>query len=146
MDERELKRFLGRAHHIKQDLRALNRRMLELRSRTLPGSPKFSEVPPAPGDPVSGGFVRYSDEIIMLLEDAEDRAKELVKVEKEIEKTIYLLSESVERSLMYDYYINDLPIVSSNADRLSLEKEYHYSERYIKFLLHKGRVQILDMI
>lgn len=146
MDERELKRFLGRAHHIKQDLRALNRRMLELRSRTLPGSPKFSEVPPAPGDPVSGGFVRYSDEIIMMLEDAEDRAKELVKVEKEIEKTIYLLSESVERSLMYDYYINDLPIVSSNADRLSLEKEYHYSERYIKFLLHKGRVQILDMI
>jgi len=146
MDERELKRFLGRAHHIKQDLRTLNRRMLELRSRTLPGSPKFSEVPPAPGDPVSGGFVRYSDEIIMMLEDAEGRAKELVKVEKEIEKTIYLLSESVERSIMYDYYINDLPIVSSNPDRLSLEKEYHYSERYIKFLLHKGRMGILDLI
>ena len=146
MDERELKRFLGRAHHIKQDLRALNRRMLEIMSRTLPGSPKFSEVPPAPGDPVSGGFVRYSDEIIMMLEDAEDRAKELVRVEKEIERTIYLLPESVGRSVMYDYYINDLPIVSSNPDRLSVEKEYHYSERYIKFLLHKARIEILDMI
>ena len=146
MDERELKRFLGRAHHIKQDLRALNRRMLELRSRTLPGSPKFSEAPPAQGDPVSGGFVRYSDEIIMMLGDAEDRARELVKVEREIENTIYLLSESVERSLMYDYYINDLPIVTNNPDKLSLEKEYHYSERYIKFLLHKGRIEILSLI
>ncbi len=146
MSEDELRRFLGRAHHIKQDLRALNRRMLELRSRTLPGSPKFSEVPPAPGDPVSGGFVRYSDEIIMMLEDAEDRARQLVKVEKEIEDTIYLLAESVERSVLYDYYINDLPIVSSNPDRISLEKEYHYSERYIKYLLHKGRIGILSLI
>lgn len=146
MDERELMRFLGRAHHIKQELRALNRRMLELRSRTLPGSPRFSEVPSAPGDPVSGGFVRYSDEIIMMLEDAEEQATQLVKVEKEIERMIHLLPESVERSILYDYYINDLPIVTSNPDRLSLEKEYHYSERYIKFLLHKGRTEILCLL
>lgn len=140
-NEKDLKRYLGRAHKIRRDLRALNRRMLELRSRTLPGSPSLSDMPKS-GE--VGSFARYSDEIIMMLQDAEERAQDLVKAEKEIEAVIYLLPEGIARTVMYEYYINDLPIES--REHPSLEKEYFYSPGYIKHLLHKGRKELLDII
>lgn len=140
-NEKELKSYLGRARKIRRDLRALNRRMLELRSRTLPGSPSLSDMPKS-GE--VGSFARYSDEIIMMLQDAEERAQDLVKAEKEIETVIYMLPEGTTRTVMYEYYINDLPIESKEHN--SLEKEYFYTPGYIKYLLHKGRKEILNMI
>lgn len=143
--ESELMKFLGRSHAIRAELRAINRRMVELRSRAESVSPAYSLTPKAPqnGD---GKVARYATEIVMLQMDAEERAMDLLKAEREIEDLILSVEPSKTRAILYDYYVNDLPISSTNEEKRTLETIYNYTERYLKYLLHKGRIEILGII
>ena len=47
---------------------------------------------------------------------------------------------------MYDYYVNDIPICSTDEEKATLEKIYNYTERYLMYLLHNGRMDILGIL
>lgn len=143
--EADLMKYLGRAHSIKAEQQAIYRRMVELRARAESVSPAYSLTPKAPqnGD---GKVARYATEIVMLQMDAEERAMDLLKAEKEIEDLILSVEPSKTRAILYDYYVNDLPISSTNEEKRTLETIYNYTERYLKYLLHKGRIEILGIL
>lgn len=143
--ERDLIKYLQRSHSIRAELRAINRRMVELRARAESVSPSYSLTPKSPNNG-DGKVAHYALEIVTLQEDAEERAVNLVRAEKEIENLILSLEPSKTRAIMYDYYVNDIPICSTDEEKATLEKIYNYTERYLMFLLHNGRMDILDIL
>lgn len=143
--ESELIKFLSRSHELRLELSSINRRMMDLRERAESISPSYSYQPKNKPSESGGKVAHYATEIVALLEDEEQREQELIRAEREIEEVILLLAPSKIRAILYDFYINDIPVSSTNLNIATLGDIYNYTESYIKMLLRRGRRQIMEI-